>query len=366
MLSAFDATKTLVVAWETSREEGDFSCPDCHEKVILHQGTIKIHHFQHHPNSFCERNHEGESEDHAVAKQGLYNALKECQNVTDLAVEKAFGTVRADVYCRINGVPVALEIQRSAIGPDQIRERTERYHELGIAVLWISLHQPDMELDEYDLRPWQKWCHAAYFRSLYFWEGGQQVSCCSIPFTGGIVSRYTITLAADFQEVVMPPWMGSRIYVPERTLWMDRDTLSRWQYFQKQRKLEAEAAAEAEKQRAAWAIIAAKQQEERQAKLLQQQAEEQAIRQRQQEQERQQREAEAAIRKAETEAERLRLLERQAQAEQERQERRALASQANRERYPDIANVVDELRRVFGDQVRVSKIIPLNELTEDA
>lgn len=161
-----------VLARDAQKSEGPFTCPKCMAEVVLHKGNIKAHHFQHMPPVYCNRG-EGESEQHRVAKLAIYDALLTEPNVTGLELEKDFGTSVADVFARISNVPVALEIQRSTLSVNEISQRTANYHRLGIAVLWIALHKPELETAKYSPNAWEKWCHAAYFGRVYYWVGGQ-------------------------------------------------------------------------------------------------------------------------------------------------------------------------------------------------
>jgi competence protein CoiA len=113
-----------VLARDAQKSEAPFTCPKCLTEVVLHKGNIKVHHFQHKPPVYCSRG-EGESEQHRVAKLAIYDALQKEPNVTDLELEKDFGTSVADVFACISNVRVALEIQRSNLSANEISRRTE-------------------------------------------------------------------------------------------------------------------------------------------------------------------------------------------------------------------------------------------------
>lgn len=168
------ATLPAVFARDSEKADGPFMCPGCSAEVILHKGNIKIHHFKHKPPMTCARG-EGESLHHLIAKLAIYDALMKEHNVSGLALEKDFGVSVADVFAVISGVPVALEIQRSSLSTAEIARRTVNYRQLGIAVLWIALHKPELLGDKYNPNAWEKWCHAAYFGRAYYWVGGQSL-----------------------------------------------------------------------------------------------------------------------------------------------------------------------------------------------
>ena len=47
MLSAIKESDETVMAWEVTREDGPFFCPECDEEVILKKGSIVLPHFAH-------------------------------------------------------------------------------------------------------------------------------------------------------------------------------------------------------------------------------------------------------------------------------------------------------------------------------
>lgn len=161
-----------VLARDAQKDEAPFSCPSCNQEVVLHKGNVKIHHFQHKPPVTCSRG-EGESQLHYSIKLAIYDALRQEPNVTDVEVEKDFGTSVADVYAKINGAPVAIEVQRSKLSVQSITARTANYHSLNVAVLWVALPNSDLTTNKYSPSAWEKWAHAANFGRVYFWQAGQ-------------------------------------------------------------------------------------------------------------------------------------------------------------------------------------------------
>lgn len=249
MLTALrQSDSAKVLARNSEKPEAPFLCPRCRRELVLRKGRIKVHHFAHKPPVTCALG-KGETEQHLRAKLGLYDALRSEPNVTDLELEKDFETSVADIYARISGVPVAVEIQRSALSVNDIVARTRNYHRLGIAVLWAGLPNPDLATSKYSPRAWEKWCHAAYFGRVYFWESGQvfkvvhfgpyQIHVASRSwFEGGEersagghdrTSRRWRTprpgvpclLSRSFRMNRRTPWSGGTVTVPECTLYGD-------------------------------------------------------------------------------------------------------------------------------------------------
>ncbi|MGO9265463.1 MAG: competence protein CoiA [Candidatus Binataceae bacterium] len=151
MLTAIrQSDKTKVLARIVVRAESPFLCPLCLREVILRKGKIKVHHFAHKPPVTCSLG-AGETEEHHRAKLAIYDALRVNTLVSDVELEKDLGGSVADVYARISGVRVAVEIQRSSLTVNEIVARTQNYHRLQIAVLWIGLTSPDLTSPRYTL-----------------------------------------------------------------------------------------------------------------------------------------------------------------------------------------------------------------------
>ena len=165
-----DAAKVFAV--ESENSHGPFACPRCHRELSLRKGRIKVHHFAHKPPVTCSHG-KGETEAHRQAKFEIYGALRREPNVSVVELEKDFGMSVADVYACIDGAHVAVEIQRSNLSVNEIIRRTENYHRYGVAVLWAGLHRPALLDRKFSPQAWEKWCHAAYYGRVYYWDSGQ-------------------------------------------------------------------------------------------------------------------------------------------------------------------------------------------------
>lgn len=168
------STNSKVMARAVEKSDGPFHCPRCGAELNIRKGMVKIHHFAHKPPITCDYG-KGESETHRKAKQSLFDALQQAEDVSDVQVEKDWGTVVSDVYAEIKGRQVAFEVQISNLTMRQILERTREYASLGIAVLWLPLFDPRLNKPRYAPRAWEKWLHAAYFGRVYYWLDGLTV-----------------------------------------------------------------------------------------------------------------------------------------------------------------------------------------------
>jgi competence protein CoiA len=250
MLTALRHSDQLkVLARHSEKTDAPYICPACKREVVLHKGNFRTHHFKHKPPVTCFRG-QGETEEHLKAKLGIYDALAREFNVVDLELEKDFGISVADVYVKISGKPIAIEIQRSKVTIDDICARTVNYYKLGVAVLWVGLHSSELSGGKYSPRVWERWCHAAYFGRVYYWESGQvlrpvhfgpyltYVEPTSWYESGGIerseggyertAKRYKkphagdmVVITRSFRSTHKDAWSCGKISVPECLLYVD-------------------------------------------------------------------------------------------------------------------------------------------------
>lgn len=156
------------------RSNGPFLCLQCGEEVVLHKGSFRIHHFAHKSPLQCS-NGSGETDSHRRCKMEIYEALRQVPSVSDVQLERSLGTVRPDVIAKIRGVPVAIEVQISALSMETIIHRTKEYAQKGIYVLWLPQWTPYLDGERYSPRLWEKWIHAAYFGRVFYWLKGLKV-----------------------------------------------------------------------------------------------------------------------------------------------------------------------------------------------
>lgn len=208
-----------------------------------------MHHFAHRPPVTCSLGI-GETERHLDAKLEIYDSLKSHPNVDDAEIEKDFGISVADVYASISGVRVAIEIQRTPLSVNDLALRTQNYHRLGIAVLWIGLPNGGVDTKRYSPRAWEKWVHAAYYGRVYYWMKGEVLKvyhfsrymiCVEesnwyengVEQSGGGYERKSkrwrtpeegslALISTSFESVQRHPWSCGSVSVPECTLYIDK------------------------------------------------------------------------------------------------------------------------------------------------
>lgn len=183
MQVAINSNRDRKIAWNTEKSEGPFYCPHCDSAVTLKKGPIKEHHFAHKPPYTCPYA-AGESQKHFKAKREIYQALSRCGGCTKLEIERVLKGVRPDISLFIGQYPVAIEIQKSTIDINAIIERTTRYSDLGVYLLWL-LPDPkpsnlkfieDQKRHVCRPREWHKFLHAMYYGRLYYWKKDTLVS----------------------------------------------------------------------------------------------------------------------------------------------------------------------------------------------
>ncbi|MFD2924240.1 competence protein CoiA [Halobacillus naozhouensis] len=123
---------------EQMRHEVTYFCPTCKEALQIRSGRHHIPHFAHFPDSQCERNSQGESDDHESGKWLLYKWLKyQGYNVEIEYFVKEINQ-RPDLFFTSGDKrQIAVEFQCSTIPPDIIEKRTNSYYKAGIFPLWI-------------------------------------------------------------------------------------------------------------------------------------------------------------------------------------------------------------------------------------
>ena len=164
-----------------------YRCPNCGADVILKQGRIVIHHFAHKPPTDCTWA-SGETREHLLAKTQIRDAFRARGYQADYEVEvlSVAGDRRADVLVtNARGVRVAIEIQHTPILYDAIERRTEAYMSAGVPVIWVAILSGKMKeeaetvsdglrIEQYVIRPWEKWVHAYYFKNLWYIDPDDQ------------------------------------------------------------------------------------------------------------------------------------------------------------------------------------------------
>lgn len=117
----------------------DYRCPVCNAPMILKRGTRKHPHFAHEAHSACEVS--GETLEHLKAKAFMYKGLKNNPAVECVDAEcTRFEGIRPDIAFKPYGMKrwIGIELQRSGISELEILQRSHRYEEAGVYLLWVT------------------------------------------------------------------------------------------------------------------------------------------------------------------------------------------------------------------------------------
>lgn len=170
MLVAINQNGDNCISYKTEKGE-IFFCPECKKEVILKKGNVKIHHFSHKKKEDCDY-FENESKEHLETKMDIYEYLLKQPNVTKCEMERRLKGVRPDVsFCLDGKTYIAVEIQKSSIPCDIIKQRMKRYTKLGIHLIWIFPH-----IESIDDRTFNKWTkYIANIQHRFFYYSGNGI-----------------------------------------------------------------------------------------------------------------------------------------------------------------------------------------------
>lgn len=245
MLTAIQKSIGLkVFARDAVRKDGPYVCAGCGADLNLRRGSIRVAHFAHKPPVTCQYGM-GETREHHEAKLGIYDGLVKYVCVKNAELEKRVNNQITDVYAEINGIPVAIEIQRSKLTVAKIRERTVAYHAQGLAVVWIMPTQPKLTKKTYSPSAMEKWLHAAYMGRVYYWVRDALIQPIHFDkvtryieetdFGGGYFKTYKnvkkpslgriLSLVDDFGRCKQSPFGEGAFSTPARTLYMDQSSV---------------------------------------------------------------------------------------------------------------------------------------------
>ena len=165
-----------------------YTCPKCERSVILKRGRIKIAHFAHKPPTDCTWA-KGETLAHLEAKKLFKDAFvsRGLRAEVEFIVPSLPNDRRADVMVwSPSGTRIAIELQHTNIGIEEIEARSFSYAREDIAQAWIPFLRPSvwedaeirtggdgagkMLIEKYPARPFERWAHAFHLGRLWFFN----------------------------------------------------------------------------------------------------------------------------------------------------------------------------------------------------
>jgi len=157
---------------ESDRASGYYYCRFCgaEMKLVLPKKNI-VKHFRHVDKCTCA--HSGESMAHLEAKMYFYNLYKDNPLYASVSMEEIVGDRIGDIvlhHARTTKRDIVIEIQNSAISPDEIGERFDDWNGYGYDMLWVVTERV-IKIDEFGYvarKPkWTKKLHQIYMGRVY-------------------------------------------------------------------------------------------------------------------------------------------------------------------------------------------------------
>lgn len=138
MLIALNGKKEQIVADKKLCKRDTYHCPACQRRVHLKAGSTMRPHFAHYKKEACATFSEGETEEHLLGKQQLYDWLVGLGHSVEMEAYLPELMQRPDLL--LEG-KIAIEFQCSGLSIERVKERTEGYLSNGYKVVWILGNQ---------------------------------------------------------------------------------------------------------------------------------------------------------------------------------------------------------------------------------
>lgn len=173
----------LILAERACGRDG-YSCPGCHEPVILRRGRHKIAHFAHRPGSHCQLG-EGETPEHLLGKRQLLQWYQQQGRRVELEVYLPQINQRPDLLLTDGNRRVAIEFQCSPLSLQRLLERNAGYRRCGIHYHWL-LGEPYQKRHLQAAKVAQFTQEVGGAPALFFWDTRagrllvkRDLACCS-------------------------------------------------------------------------------------------------------------------------------------------------------------------------------------------
>jgi hypothetical protein len=164
-----------VDAHAVTKDDGPFFCPLCFSDVIVRKCSDKIDHFAHKANYTpipLGRNTQLHHSCRDTINDILCKQYPEGKWATEREIP-AKGKQRAvipDISGRIDGKPIAIEVQRSPYTLPKIVEKLKIYSALNIHVLWVIPLTRKLPIEEFRPRLFELFLHKFCYGRVYYWE----------------------------------------------------------------------------------------------------------------------------------------------------------------------------------------------------
>lgn len=137
MLIAANEKNDQIFADKDLCKSEDYYCPSCQNPVHLKAGSVMRPHFAHYQKEVCDVFSEGETEEHILGKQQLYEWLVNLGYEVEMEAYLPKLMQRPDLLLKWKNQKIAIEFQCSGISIEKVKARTEGYLQNGYKVIWI-------------------------------------------------------------------------------------------------------------------------------------------------------------------------------------------------------------------------------------
>jgi competence CoiA-like predicted nuclease len=181
MFTARSKPGITVTARDAEKANKPFYCPNCESEVTLRRGYVRLEHFAHMAASSCE--YAKETELHIQMKLQIFKNLSDTigSQVKSIQLEKPLGIIRPDIYIEGKKKNIGIEVQASALTPEQIISRTKFYFSKGIYVLWVVPYDEKrfykynnitnrMVLSPFRVKEYERIICQMYFKTMILWD----------------------------------------------------------------------------------------------------------------------------------------------------------------------------------------------------
>jgi competence CoiA-like predicted nuclease len=135
--------KFNTVEWQKLKKNSSFKeklkMPCCDARTIMKNSHLGLQYFAHHKKDDCH--YSSESMEHLLAKKIAYDAaIKAGWNASVECISYLNENLKiiSDIVLEKNGYKIALEFQFSNQAVSTMKERTDKYKQLGIPVVWFN------------------------------------------------------------------------------------------------------------------------------------------------------------------------------------------------------------------------------------
>jgi competence protein CoiA len=156
------------------KEDGKLYCEKCYSEAVIKKGEERSYHFAHKAKTTKVIDGNNESQLHYLSKEQICNNLKNIfpngnwQTERVIPKKNNMKELVPDISGRINGVPIAIEVQKSPYTIKRIVDKTIEYAKRKIYVLWIV---PIIEEIKEIFRPrlYERFLHSMYYGRTYYY-----------------------------------------------------------------------------------------------------------------------------------------------------------------------------------------------------